>query len=164
MQRNGRINFDCIAPDAKALLETKDISAKALCELSRMTPKRQAEAARLMVASGCYSTPYVKSLIGGTEGRLMPNPRSRPRMPMKAPTRKAASDEITMIAGQLQNLNNLTGAKMLALLLYCRYAQRLLGNKSVRRYMERTYPQVCEQLQKAVQSYWDSEFIQFGRR
>lgn len=150
MPRHVQIGSEGVAPEAWSLLESRGVSPTALHILARMTPLRQAEAARLMVAVGCYSAPYAKALMGGTYRSSVNGPRSCAKIPMGRRKRKAANQEITEIADQLNLLDGLSGADLLTLLVSCRYADRLLANARVKRYLENKWPAVCGDLSELV--------------
>jgi hypothetical protein len=155
--------FDVLAPEAKLLLRGRPVSVNLCEELARMDAVRQGEVARLMVASGIFTARYARALVCATDHSLLARRKARPRSSIDPCWRTAASEEITAIAAQLRELSDITASDTILLLVYCQYVQRILANKRSRRYLERVCPQLCEQLQATVQSYWTSEFIQYGR-
>jgi hypothetical protein len=144
--QESRIPFEGIGYDADSLLRSKNVSSKALDILDRMNPVRQAEVARLMVAVDCYSAPYAKALISATARSQVNCPRAFPRIPMNSREAGAANREITAIADQLTRLSGINGSDLITLLVSCRYAERLLANQRIRRYLEKKWSAVCKDL------------------
>jgi hypothetical protein len=48
-------------------------------ELNRMTPMRRRETARLMLASGCFISPYVRAIVGACSIEQLAKPKARAR-------------------------------------------------------------------------------------
>ena len=80
---------------------------------------------------------------------------------MKSPQREIASKEISELAGQLKDLSGFGGAGLMALLVSCHYLQRVLRNRRVRGYLTRRWPEVGNELENTVESYWKSASIAF---
>jgi hypothetical protein len=140
------------------LIRSKKLSPTTRYELARMVPARQEEFARLMFASGCFISPYVRALVGASDRSLLANPRGRPRLlVMKSPQREIASKEITELAGQLGELSKLNGADLILLFTSARYAKKLLGNRRVSAYLKRRWPEVLNELENTVRSHLGSE-------
>jgi RepB plasmid partitioning protein len=142
--------FKGVAPEAHGLLQSKKLGAKAWEELARMVPMRQVEAARLMVASGCYSAPYLRSIVAASDASLIGCLKARPRIPLESRKRKAASEEITALADQLTKLTTLNGLDLITLLVSCRYAERLLSNPRTKRYLQKQWPEILTDLESIV--------------
>jgi hypothetical protein len=138
--------FDGIDQEARRLLESKNVSRTMLNVLSRMIPVRQAEAARLMVAANCYDAPYVKALIGATDRTLIRCPKARPRVRMTPRRSKAVNEEITSLAEKLKKSSSIAGSDLLTLLVARRYAESLLENRRIRKYLETQWPAACKDL------------------
>jgi hypothetical protein len=155
MSRDGQAHFTGIGSEAKNLLASRNVSSKALSILARMNPVRQAEVARLMVAADCYSAPYAKALIGGTDRSLINGPRARAKVPMQAQKRKAASQEITALADQLNKLSDLDGSDLITVLVACKYVERLLANQRIRKYLGKKCPKICKDLEDLIQVHRD---------
>jgi hypothetical protein len=155
--------FDHVAAGTRDLLQPTKVSVKALKELARMTPRRQMQAARIMVASGCFTVAFVNALVCATDYSMLALPRSHPRLPVDPAERKAASEEITLLANRLQELGSVTGSDLLVLLAGCTYASRLLTNRRIRKYLETHLRDVAISLEQTVERYWNSAFVQFGQ-
>ena len=153
MRRATNTAFDGVGLEAQSLLRAKNISSKALGIVARMNPARQAEVARLMIAADCFSAPYLRALIGATERSLVVGARECPRIPMRSRQRKEANQEIRVLSDQLARLSILNGSDVVALLVSCRYAERLLTNQRIRRYLERKWPAICEDLEDLVKEH-----------
>jgi len=146
------------ASDADRLLQSRKLSPTTRYELARMIPARQEEFARLMIASGCFISPYVRALVGASDKALLANPKGRPRrLVMNSPQRDAANREISELAAQLKELSGLSGTDLIVLFVSVRYAQRLLSNRRVKGYLKKRWPEVAQELEDTVRSYLDSE-------
>jgi hypothetical protein len=147
-------------PNATEVLRSRKLSPHVLRQLNRVVPERREEFARLMITSGCCTSPYVRSLICATDKQLLVSPEHPPRtLIMKPPQRAAASKEISDLAAQLRKLSGYGNQDLIALFVSIRYAQRLLSNRHVRRYLKRELPEVVELLTKTVRSYQNAEPI-----
>ncbi len=103
------------APDANGL-QLKNLSPTTRYELARMVPARQEESARLMIASGCFISPYVRALVAGSDKALLVNAKGRPRrLVMNPQQREVASKDISELAGQLKELSGFGSADLMAL-------------------------------------------------
>jgi len=146
--------------DATQALRSKQLSPRALYELGRVVPTRTEEFARLMITSGCFAAPYVRSLICASDKRLMASPQHPPRtLLMRTARRTATTQEISDLAEQLKKLSGFGSPDLIALFVSIRYAQRLLANRHVRRYLKRRRPELGQQLLKTVALYLNSEPI-----
>jgi hypothetical protein len=142
------------ASDADRLLRSITLSPTTRYELARMITSRQEEFARLMIASGCFISPYVRALVGASDKALLANPKGRPRrLVMKSPQRDTASKEISELARQLNELSGLSGTDLIVLFVSTRYAQRLLSNRRVKAYLTKRWPEVANGLVDTVRSY-----------
>ena len=114
-----------------------------------------------MTASGCFISPYVRALVAASDRTLLVNAKGRPRsLVMKPPQRKAASKEISELATQLKELSAFGGGELMALLVSCRYLRQVLSNRRVRGNLRKRWPEVGDELENAVESYWKSASIQ----
>ena len=144
-EHNGGNCHENGAPDADRLLQSKNLSPTTQYELARMIPARQEEFARLMIASGCFISPYVRALVGASDKTLLSNPKGRPRrLVMKSPQKDAANKEISELAGQLKELSGLSGTDLIILFVSTRYAQRLLSNRRIKRYLTKRWPEIAK--------------------
>ncbi|MGA2717112.1 MAG: plasmid partitioning protein RepB C-terminal domain-containing protein [Bryobacteraceae bacterium] len=129
--------------EVNRLLHSKKLSPAAQYELDRMVPARQEEAARLMIATGCFISPYVRALVCASDASLIAREKGRPRsLAMKPPQRDAASREISELASQLKELSESGSADQIALLVSCRYLQRVLCNRRVRGYLRKRWAEI----------------------
>jgi hypothetical protein len=124
------------ASSAEEMLRSKKLSPAARYELGRMTPERQAEAARLMVASGCFLSPYLKAIVGACEKSQLLNPKARSRT-LRIPTqsRVAINGEISEMANRIKELEWLKNTDAITAFIHVRYAKRLLANRRIRAYL-----------------------------
>lgn len=150
-------------PDATEWLREKKLSPKTLHELERITPGRREEVAWLMIASGCFESPYVITLVGACDCSMLVNSNGRPRkLIMKQPQRKAANREISQLANQLRGLSGFGGQDLITLFVSIRYTQRLLDNRTVGKYLRKRWPGMREDLHKTVRKYRGAEPILMG--
>jgi hypothetical protein len=149
MPRTSPASFRGICADAKGILAPTRICLTTLKVVARMKPIRQVEVARLMLAADCYDTAYALALLGGTEESLLNGWRSYPRIPMGAKQRNVVSCEISTLADQLGKLK-LTGTDLVTLLISCLYAERLLANQRIKKYLERNWPEIYRDLEDVI--------------
>jgi hypothetical protein len=154
--------FDQLAPEAGAILRSTSVGTRALDELARLTSRRQVQAARLMLASGCVSFSYANALVCATVPEMFSDHRALPTQRIDPVKRRAASEEITRLDKQLAESMRLDNSDLLWLLVVCNYAVRLLLNSRLGKYLYSNWPDVRRSIEWAVQSYWESDFIQFG--
>jgi hypothetical protein len=69
------------------------------------------------------------------------------------PAAKFATEPIRVLSDQLARLSILNGSDVIALLVSCRYAERLLTNQRIRKYLERKWPAICEDLAGLVNEH-----------
>lgn len=150
-------------PDAMQVLRSKQVSPQTLRDLDRIVPKRREEFARLMIASGHLTSPYVLSLKCATEKSLLVNPKHPPRTwIMEQPRRTVASKEIAGLAAQLKKLSGFASPDLIAIFLSIRYAQRVLNNRHVRKYLKVHLPELGHEMEKIISSYQSAEPILMG--
>ncbi|HTA42453.1 MAG TPA: plasmid partitioning protein RepB C-terminal domain-containing protein [Bryobacteraceae bacterium] len=148
------------ASAAYELLASKKLSPTARHELSRMVPTRQEEAARLMIASGCFISPYIRALVGASDKALLATGKGRPRKLLLTESRRRATNrEISELAAQLKDLSDLSGIDLLRLLVTIRYAERLVSNPRVSRYLSKRWPQAQAELGDAIKSYSEGPIL-----
>jgi hypothetical protein len=155
--------FGGIAPGAAAVLRSTRVGIKSLKQLARLTPHRQEEVAWLMIASGCSSEPFVNALVFATDPSLLALCRSHPRLPVDPAKREAANREISMLSRHLEALAAFTNSDLLALMVGCRYATKVLQSRKVVAYLCSHERETLAELRAAVQRYWNCAFVQFGR-
>ena len=155
-------SFDALAPEAKELLRAHPLSVKLCEELARVRPERQIEMVHLMVAAGVYTANYAQALVCATEPRLLAKRKAQPRFVIDRRKQKTSSDEISAIAGELQQTSQIQSSDILALSVYCRYTQNILQNARARKYLECKRPEIHGSLNAAMQAFWNSELLQFG--
>lgn len=150
MARNPQTAREQLCAEARAVLGSRDISQRALRGLGRMAPARQTEAARLMVAAGCYSAPYTRALVAASYRPSVSGPRNDARIPMHPRKRAGANREISYLAAQLEKLSGLGGADLITLAVSSQYAGRLLANIRVRKYLEKKWPATLKSIEGLV--------------
>ena len=152
MPRRSTVSFEGIAAEAVLLLQSKSVSSRMLSVLARMSPSRQAEVARLMVAAGCYDALYARALISATGRSLLSGTRAHAKVAMSSRNRRAAGQEIGALAGRLNQLSGIGGADLLTLMASRRYTERLLKNNRIRKYLEKNWPEICKDLADLVRA------------
>jgi hypothetical protein len=120
------------------MLHARKLSPTGRYELARMLPSRQEEAARLMIASACFTSPYIRAIVGACEKSQLIKPKARPRTVILAkPIRATVNREISDMANQLRELESLNGVDLMVLFVGVRYAERLLMNRRIKAYLHK---------------------------
>jgi hypothetical protein len=107
----------------------------------------------LMMASGCFISPYLKAIVAACDRSQLSNPKARPGLlVIKQPHKRLVNMEISELASQLTELHALRGADAIAVFVSAKYANRLLSNTRVSRYLMKNWPQCVINLETTITS------------
>jgi hypothetical protein len=136
--RSKRDLLNGICPEAAEILQNAKAGAATFAVLRKMKPVRQIDVARLMVGAQKYSGSFARALLDGTrEEFLVPTPRVRPRA---TSTEQAILEQETDdLLKHVRSIQENYGNDVRTLTASCRYAERLLGNPRVRRYLGKNH-------------------------
>jgi hypothetical protein len=143
--------LDKICGEAAELLRDKHIAIHALCQLKKLAPLRQIEAAELMVAMNKYTISYARSLVAAT-------PQDQLAEGCKPKAIKGLSTEqIALMEREQANLERefriaeqSYGTDHLDLVLANGYLGKLLDNARVVRYLAQHHQEILLEFQKLV--------------
>jgi ParB-like chromosome segregation protein Spo0J len=139
-----------ICPETTEILRDQRVSAEAFCALRKMKPIRQIEVARLMISAHKFSGRFVKALLDGTREELLiatPQPRLRKVTPSQQSMMEQETEELLK---HVESIKASYGADVINLTAACRYAERLLGNTRVHRYLEKHHEDTLAALEQLL--------------
>jgi ParB-like chromosome segregation protein Spo0J len=148
--RKKRSLLDGICPEAATLLKEKRVTAKALSVLRKMKPIRQVEAAELMIAANSFSTTFAKAMLIATSPEFLCEP-VKPDPKVAPAARRAIMDEETAgLAKGLKAVEDSYGTDVLNFVVSCRYAQALLKNTAIKKYLAKQHPEVLREMEQLL--------------
>jgi hypothetical protein len=144
--RHRRSLLNGICPAAVSLLRDKSVNPVAFHSLRKMKPSRQVEACELMVSAANYSSSYAKALLAATKDCDLLKP-ARPGTPAVVTSADLALMERELKSAQkeLKTTEAAYGMDMLDLVTATRYVSRLIGNGSIRRYLDDNHPEILKE-------------------
>jgi ParB-like chromosome segregation protein Spo0J len=136
--RDKRDLLNGICPETAEILQNSKVSAAAFAALRKMKPVRQIDVARLMISAQKFSGRFARALLDGTrEEFLLPTPRPRLRA---TPNEQAILEQETDdLLQHVRSIQENYGNDVRTLTASCRYAERVLGNVRVRRYLGKNH-------------------------
>jgi len=136
--RSKRDLLNGICPETAEILKNAKAGAATFAVLRKMKPVRQIDVARLMVSAQKYSGSFARALLDGTRQEfLVPSPQVRPRA---ASTEQAILEQETDdLLKHVRSIQENYGNDVRNLTASCRYAERLLSNPRVRRYLGKNH-------------------------
>lgn len=128
-------------------LKDKPVTAKALRLFKRVKSPRQREFADLMIATGDYSFAYAQALLVATPPEMLLEP-SKPKAPkmLKPEVVAQMEKEMETLERDFRVYQDTYGENTLSLSVVQRYVQRLLGNTTIKRFLNKNYPEIHEEL------------------
>ncbi|MGJ7530468.1 plasmid partitioning protein RepB C-terminal domain-containing protein [Variovorax sp. GB1P17] len=145
--------LDGICLEAAELMKDRQFSPEVAPALRRMKPMRQVEVVELMISSNNMTVAYVRALLMATPSEMLMNSKapSRPRGVSQEQMNRM-EHEMTGLHDQYKMIEQSFGEDMLNLVLAKGYVAKLIDNKSVFRYLERSHAAVLEQLVSLVRT------------
>lgn len=137
-----------ICPEAADLLRDKHVPLNAFCELRRMKPMRQIEAAELMVAMNRYSTSYAQSLVAATPDEQIIEGRRKAVRGLTSDQMALMERESASLDREFRLVEQSYGVDHLDLVLATGYVSRLLGNARVVGHLARHHADILAEFQK----------------
>jgi ParB-like chromosome segregation protein Spo0J len=124
--------LDGVHEEAADLLKDKNISAKAVRLLKRVSAIRQIEIAELMVSANNFSTGYTEALVLGTHKDQLLNPTESKKKAGISPEEIARMEqEMESLERDLKGVEETYGENMLVLTVARGYIKKLLENPKV---------------------------------
>ncbi|MFH0131894.1 plasmid partitioning protein RepB C-terminal domain-containing protein [Variovorax sp. VaC1] len=145
--------LDGICLEAAELMKDRQFSPEVAPALRRMKPMRQVEVVELMISSNNMTVAYVRALLMATPSEMLMNSKapSRPRGVSQEQMNRM-EHEMTGLHDQYKMIEQSFGEDMLNLVLAKGYVAKLIDNKAVFRYLERSHAAVLEQLVSLVRT------------
>lgn len=128
-----------ICPEAAELLRNERVSGDAFCALRKMRSLRQIDVAQLMLNSRKFTGRFARALLDGTrEELLVPSPKQRTHKIL--PSEKSMMEQETeQMLKHAESIRANYGSDVLDLTGACRYAERLLANTRIQRYLAKNH-------------------------
>ncbi|MDB6095548.1 MAG: ParB-like nuclease [Verrucomicrobia bacterium] len=140
-----------IHPDAVERLKDKPITPGALRLFRKVKAFRQLEFADLMAAMGDYTVAYAKALLLATPPDMLEDPAT-PKIKQLKPEEIAQMEkEMEMLERDFRVYQDRYGENALSLNVVQRFVQRLLENVAVKRYLNKRFPEILEELTVVAQ-------------
>lgn len=145
--------LDGVCAEAAEILKDQQFSANIGAVLRKMKSTRQVECAELMVSANNITVAYAKALLAATSEHLLVD-NARPRkVAGVTPDQMAKMErEMSNLQGQYKLAEQTYGQDVLNLVLAKGYLERLLGNKSVVRFLQQRQPEILAEFRSIVQA------------
>jgi hypothetical protein len=143
------MRLDQLSAEAFELLKDTPISATALNTLRWMRPKRQVEAANLMVSTGNYSRSFAKALLIATKPAERVNMRSRPVRGLSRAQQESMQQELDNLLSDAK-VTESYGADQLNLVVASAYVSRLISNKTIESFLGQHHREYLEEFRAIV--------------
>lgn len=146
--RKKRDLLNGICHEAAEVLKNKHVSPAVFSHLRKMKPMRQIEVAELMVASGNFSTPYVKAMFAVTQPDMLVEPDKHKPVQGLTPEQIARMEqEMEALHRDLKAIEESHGDNVLNLVLARGYLEKLFDNGRVTRYLTQHHADLFRELQ-----------------
>lgn len=142
-----------ICPEAAELLRDRQFSADISRVLRKMKPMRQVECVELMVSANTITIAYAGAMLVATpEDMLVKGKKPAKLTGMSHEQMAKMQREMGGLQGQYKMVEQTYGQDVLNLVLAMGYLTKLLGDKSVARYLKRHQPEVLSEFEAIVQT------------
>ena len=143
-----------VTAGAVVLLRDQQFTPEVARVLRKMRPERQVEAVELMIAANAITVTYAEALLNATPPEQLADNQRSPRFKPTATPKQIAKLEREMdkVQDQYQEAEQTYGADLLHLVVAKGYLTKLLGNESVRRYLNQHQPEILEEFQALVET------------
>jgi hypothetical protein len=148
--RRKRDMLEGICPEAVELLRNTHVPADSFAVLKKMRPIRQIEAAEHMIAAKTYSARFAKSLLAVTRPELLVGTQYNSD---KQPNQAAIAmleEESESLVRDLKAVETSYGTDMLTLTVFCGYAERLLNNGRIEKYLIKNHGAILATLRSLL--------------
>jgi hypothetical protein len=140
--------LDGIHEEAADLLKDKNISAKAIRLLRRVTGLRQIEIAELMVSANNFAIGYAEALVLGTPKDQLANPdEPKKREGISPEDIPRMEQEMESLEHDLKAVEETYGENMLNLTLARGYIKKLLDNAKVVRFLNTNHSDILSEFE-----------------
>ncbi|MBP8256555.1 MAG: ParB N-terminal domain-containing protein [Opitutaceae bacterium] len=149
--RRGMNLLDRIHPDAVDMLKDKPITEGALRLFKKVKEVRQLDFAHLMVSMGNYTVGYARALLIATPPEMLVKPHSPKAVRgLKAEDLTQMEKEMETLERDFRVYQDNYGENTLSLNVVQRYVKRLTENSQVKRFLNKRYPEIQEELSDLV--------------
>jgi ParB-like chromosome segregation protein Spo0J len=141
-----------ICPEVVKLLEGRRLSIKVFSALRKMKPLRQIESAEHMIASNRFTMPFINAILSITKPEMLNSsgPRGSPRV-QSGVAQALLEREHEGLVRDLKGVEKSFGVDMLTLAVALKYLERIMRNAKIKKYLERTYPEIFVVLRELLQ-------------
>ena len=151
--RHDRSLLTGICAEALALLHDKYVSKKTLLLLKRVKPLRQIEMAEIMVASGTYSTTYVRALFMTSTKEQLVDPESPKQIPGIKPEDLARIEhEMRIQETDFRMLDETYNENVMALTIARGFLRKLMENSRVVRFLAQHEREFLTEFQRILEA------------
>jgi hypothetical protein len=132
-----------ICPEVVKLLEGRRLSIKVFSALRKMKPLRQIESAEHMIASNKFTMVFINAILSITKPEMLnsSDPKGTPRA-QSGVAQTLLEREHEGLVRDLKGVENSFGVDMLTLAVALKYLERIMRNAKIKKYLERTYPEI----------------------
>jgi hypothetical protein len=140
-----------ITSEVVDMLKDKAINPTTFDVLRKMRPMRQVEAAELMVTVATYSASYARALLAATkQSDLVKADQPKRVSGLSAEQMVRMEREMEALQRDLKGVEGRYGDDMLHLVIAAAYLAKLLGNRSIKRYLEQHHPEIVDEFTAIV--------------
>ncbi|MDE3067513.1 MAG: ParB N-terminal domain-containing protein [Verrucomicrobiota bacterium] len=140
--------LDGIREEAADLLKDKNVSAKAICLMKRVSGVRQIEIAEMMVNYNNFYTGYAEALVLGTPKDQLVNPDEPKQKEGISPEDVAKMEqEMESLERDLKAVEETYGENMLVLTVARGYIKKLLENAKVVRFLNGNFQDILAEFE-----------------
>jgi hypothetical protein len=149
--RNRTHMLDGICPEVVAILRDRHLSPVVFTVLRKMKPAIQIATAELMTLRNDFTVSFAKTRLALTPPGLLVEQPSNRKLKANALVANAILEEDTeILVRNLKTIEESYGTNILVLRVYCCYAERLLENERVARYLDKNHSGVLGTLRNLV--------------
>lgn len=136
-----------VCSEAMEIFGDKSISKNTAIMLRRLKPTRQADAARLMDATGNYAEDFAMAIVMVTPNEFLVRPKIRKRrVGISQRKLQAMKRKMARLEGDAPLLKSDYGTKMLKLVFAEAYVRRLMEKPRIASYLKHHHPDQYQQM------------------
>lgn len=142
-----------ICPEAAELLKDHQFATDLARVLRQMKPTRQVECVELMVSANTITVAYAEAMLVATPATMLVDGKKSAKLTGLTQEQMGRMErEMSNLQGQYKSVEQTYGQDVLNLVLAKGYLTKLLGNKSVARFLKQRQPEVLAEFQAIVQT------------
>jgi hypothetical protein len=145
--------LDGICDEAAELLKDQHFSADLARALRKMKPTRQIECVELMLAANIITSAYAEAMLVATPASMLVDEKKPTKLNGVSQEQMLKMErEMSNLQEQYKMVEQTYGQDVLNLVLAKGYLTKVLGNKSVTRYLRQHQPDIVSELEKIIQA------------